>query len=54
MNSITKFSRIVVYDNKNVVYSSIPVYGSMNVDDINNILSALSDAMPLTFSLRLE
>lgn len=54
MNSITKFRRIVVYDHKDIPFSSIPVYGSMTVDTINNILDALSQVMPSTFTLSLE
>lgn len=54
MESILKFSSIVIYDDKDIPYSIIPVYGSMTVDKINQVLTVLSDCMPSSFSFRLE
>lgn len=54
MKSISKLHSIVIYDNKDIFYSSIPLYGSMSVDTINNIIDALLHVMPPSFSLRLE
>lgn len=54
MDTILKFRSIVVYDDKDLPYSSIPVYGSMTVDQINTIIDALFHAMPCSFTIRLE
>lgn len=54
MNSSFKFHRIAIYDSNNVFYASLPVHGSMTVDDINKILDALFCAMPITYTIHLE
>lgn len=54
MNSSLKFNRIVIYDNKNVFYASLPVSGSMTVDHVNTILDFISQLIPSTFYVRLE
>lgn len=54
MNSSFKFNRIVIYDNKNVFYASLPLDGSITVDHINKILDFISQLIPSTFYVRLE
>lgn len=54
MFKIFKLHSIVVYDDKNNFYASIPVYPTMTVKQINMALFVLSDAMPIGFSLALE
>lgn len=54
MISISKLHSIVIYDHRDIFYSSIPLYGSMTVETINNILDALIKVMPPSFSVRLE
>nr|CAI9750199.1 hypothetical protein IXTSGTPV_IXTSGTPV_CDS_0004 [Microvirus sp.] len=54
MVSIYKLRSIVVYDDKNKFYASIPVYPTMTVKQINSVISVLIDSLPLGFSLTLE